>query len=46
MTEHRISSDIKADFAVEMKNITKMFGSFTANENINLKVKRGEIHAV
>ncbi|MDY3768375.1 MAG: ABC transporter ATP-binding protein [Sphaerochaetaceae bacterium] len=46
MTEHKIISDINADFAVEMKNITKMFGSFTANENINLKVKRGEIHAV
>ncbi|QIL46980.1 ABC transporter ATP-binding protein [Vagococcus coleopterorum] len=29
-----------------MKNITKAFGSFKANDNINLTVKKGEIHAL
>ncbi|MDO5713794.1 MAG: ABC transporter ATP-binding protein [Tissierellia bacterium] len=33
-------------FAVEMKNITKKFGDFTANDGINLDVKHGEIHAL
>ena len=32
--------------AVEMKNITKKFGDFTANSNIDLDVKQGEIHAL
>lgn len=31
---------------VEMRGITKRFGSFTANDNINLVVKKGEIHAL
>ncbi|SDY48466.1 ABC transporter ATP-binding protein [Thermoactinomyces sp. DSM 45892] len=31
---------------VEMRGITKYFGSFTANDNINLVVKKGEIHAL
>ncbi len=31
---------------VEMKNITKKFGDFTANENINLTVHKGEVHAL
>src|SRR5699024_7976605 len=31
---------------VEMKNITKKFGDFTANSNIDLDVKQGEIHAL
>ncbi|WP_090446658.1 ABC transporter ATP-binding protein [Natronincola peptidivorans] len=29
-----------------MKNIIKKFGDFTANENINLTVHKGEIHAL
>ena len=29
---------------VEMKNITKKFGSFVANDNINLTVHKGEVH--
>lgn len=32
--------------AVEMINITKKFGDFTANKNINLDVRKGEIHAL
>lgn len=31
---------------VEMKNVTKKFGSFTANESINLTIHRGEVHAL
>ena len=31
---------------VEMKNITKKFGSFVANDNINLTVHKGEVHAL
>ncbi|QXM07455.1 ABC transporter ATP-binding protein [Crassaminicella indica] len=29
-----------------MKNITKVFGNFTANDNINLTVHKGEVHAL
>jgi simple sugar transport system ATP-binding protein len=32
--------------AISMKNITMKFGSFKANDNINLVVKKGEIHAL
>ena len=31
---------------VEMKNIVKMFGSFKANDGIQLTVHKGEIHAI
>jgi len=31
---------------LEMKNITKRFASVVANEDINLSVKKGEIHAL
>ncbi|MGL6107284.1 ABC transporter ATP-binding protein [Romboutsia sp.] len=31
---------------VEMKSITKMFGSFIANDNIDLTVHKGEVHAL
>lgn len=41
MSENRNSA-----LAVEMKNITKKFGSFTANHNINLDIRHGEIHAL
>lgn len=32
--------------AVEMKNISKSFGNFKANDKINLVVKKNEIHAI
>ncbi|KXZ39313.1 simple sugar transport system ATP-binding protein [Alkalithermobacter thermoalcaliphilus JW-YL-7 = DSM 7308] len=32
--------------AVEMVNITKKFGNFVANDNINLTVHKGEVHAL
>ena len=34
------------EFAIEMRNIVKQFGSFKANDGINLRVRRGEIHAI
>ncbi|MDQ0223157.1 ABC transporter ATP-binding protein [Streptococcus moroccensis] len=34
------------DYVIEMRGITKKFGDFTANDNINLNVKKGEIHAL
>ena len=32
--------------AIELRSITKRFGGFTANENVNLAVRRGSIHAI
>ncbi|MFZ2585590.1 MAG: ABC transporter ATP-binding protein [Enterococcus aquimarinus] len=34
------------EFVIEMRNITKSFGTFKANDQINLQVKKGEIHAL
>lgn len=34
------------DYAVELIGITKRFGSFTANDDIDLRVRRGGIHAI
>lgn len=34
------------NYVIEMNNITKRFGSFKANDNVTLKVKKGEIHAL
>jgi len=31
---------------VKMENISKSFGTVKANDTINLKVKKGEIHAL
>lgn len=33
-------------YVIEMNNITKEFGTFKANDDITLKVKKGEIHAL
>ena len=33
-------------YAVEMLGITKKFGDFYANKDINLQVKKGEIHCL
>lgn len=32
--------------SLELKSITKSFGSLVANDSINLKVERGQIHAI
>ncbi|KAF0092507.1 MAG: simple sugar transport system ATP-binding protein [Fusobacteria bacterium] len=34
------------NYSLSMKNITKKFGDFTANENVNLDVEKGEIHGI
>lgn len=39
-------NDKKAEKMIEMKKIVKKFGDFTANENIDLTVHKGEIHAL
>ena len=33
-------------FVIEMKGITKKFGDFVANNQIDLTLKKGEIHAL
>ncbi|MFV0556619.1 MAG: ABC transporter ATP-binding protein [Lactovum sp.] len=35
-----------AENVIEMIDVTKRFGSFVANDHINLKLKKGEIHAL
>ncbi|MGO3732190.1 MAG: ABC transporter ATP-binding protein [Vagococcus sp.] len=34
------------NYVIEMRNITKQFGDFKANDNINLQIEKGEIHAL
>ncbi|MFD2729318.1 ABC transporter ATP-binding protein [Enterococcus camelliae] len=34
------------NYVIEMRNITKEFGAFKANDAVNLQVKKGEIHAL
>ncbi|MGO2082738.1 ABC transporter ATP-binding protein [Vagococcus sp.] len=34
------------NYVIEMRDITKQFGEFKANDNINLQIKKGEIHAL
>ena len=43
MAERHVDLNHKA---VEMRNIVKKFGDFTANDGINLTVHKGEIHAI
>ncbi len=31
---------------IEMREITKVFGEFVANDKINLELRKGEIHAL
>ena len=40
------SSAPKKSAVLEMRNITKTFGSITANKNVDLTVYRGEILAI
>lgn len=35
-----------AEYAIEMRNITKKFPGIIANDNITLQLKKGEIHAL
>ena len=34
------------DYIIEMLNITKTFPGIVANDNVNLLIKKGEIHAL
>ncbi len=34
------------EYVIEMRNITKMFPGIIANDDISLKIKKGEIHAL
>lgn len=34
------------EYILEMKNITKLFPGVKALDNVNFKVKRGEIHCL
>lgn len=34
------------DYVIEMNHITKKFGDFKANDDVSLKLKKGEIHAL
>ena len=45
MDNHKNNIDF-SNKVIEMKNITKMFGNFTANDNISLTLHQGEIHAL
>ena len=38
--------EIHKDYAVQMRGITKMFGSFTALNNVDIDIKKGTIHAI
>lgn len=38
--------DIKKDYAVQMKAITKKFGSFIALDQVDINIKKGSIHAI
>ena len=42
----RTSHADMSQVAIEMREIVKKFGDFTANDHINLKVHRGEVHAI
>ncbi|MGK0552575.1 ABC transporter ATP-binding protein [Enterococcus faecalis] len=37
---------VQENIVIEMRDITKQFGTFKANDKINLQVKAGEIHAL
>ena len=37
---------VQDKFVIEMKGITKKFGDFVANNQIDLTLKKGEIHAL
>ncbi len=37
---------MSSNYILEMNNITKTFGSVKALDNVNLKIKKGEIHSI
>lgn len=45
--ERKVSNVAEQEnFVVEMKKVSKVFGTFTANDAIDLQIKPGEIHAL
>lgn len=36
----------KDNYILDMQNITKIFPGVKANDNVNLSIKKGEIHAL
>lgn len=38
--------EIQKEYAVQMRNITKQFGSFTALNKVGIDIKKGTIHAI
>ena len=42
----RISHMDESKVVIQMKDIVKKFGDFTANDHINLTVHKGEVHAI
>ena len=41
--KNELRSNNMSEYAIELKNITKTFGSVVANDNVSLNVKKGEI---
>ena len=37
---------MQQNLAIEMENISKVFGTLKANNNVNLTVRKGEVHAL
>lgn len=42
----KVSNMNKDHVVLQMKDIVKKFGDFTANDHINLTVHKGEVHAI
>ena len=42
-TEGKREEQLRSDYAVQLQNLRRTFGDFVAVDNINLKVKKGEI---
>ena len=38
--------EIRKDYAVQMRGITKRFGTFTALDNVDINIKKGTIHSI
>ncbi|MEG1528547.1 MAG: ABC transporter ATP-binding protein [Clostridia bacterium] len=46
MEENSKTEFLNSEYAVEMRNITKLFPGIVANDNVTLQLKKGEIHAL